>query len=53
MIPSHDGIADRDNWFLSDGSWNTGRSLATYEAHLLIQYAREEKIYDLKINLDK
>lgn len=49
MIPSKDGFSDRDNWFLSDNSWNSGRSLATYEAHLLIKYAKENKIYDLEI----
>lgn len=50
MIPSKDGFSDRDNWFLSDNSWNSGRSLATYEAHLLVKYAKENKIYDLEIN---
>ena len=50
MIPSKDGFSDRVNWFLSDNSWNSGRSLATYEAHLLVKYAKENKIYDLEIN---
>lgn len=49
MIPSKDGFSDSDNWFLSDSSWNSGRSLATYEANLLIKYAKENKIYDLDI----
>ena len=49
MISSKDGFSDRDNWFLSDDSWNSGRSLATYEAHLLIKYAKENKIFDLEI----
>ncbi len=49
MISSRDGFSDRDNWFLSDNSWNSGRSLATYEAHLLVKYAKENKIYDLVI----
>lgn len=49
MIPSKDGFSDKDNWFLSDNSWNSGRSLATYEAHLLVKYAKENKIYDLEI----
>lgn len=49
MIPSKDGFSDKDNWFLSDNSWNSGRSLATYEAHLLVKYAKEDKIYDLEI----
>jgi len=54
MIPSKDGFSDRDNWFLSDNSWNSGISLATYEAHLLVEYAKENKIYDLEIrNLNK
>ena len=52
MISSRDGFSDRDNWFLSDNSWNSGRSLATYEAHLLAKYAKENKIFDLKINID-
>ncbi len=47
MIPSKDGFSDRDNWFLSDNSWNSGRSHATYEARLLVKYAKENKIYDL------
>lgn len=49
LIPSKDGYSDADNWFLSDNSWNSGRSLATYEAKLLIKYARENKIADLNI----
>ncbi len=57
LISSKDGFSDRDNWFLSDNSWNSGRSLATYEAHLLVKYAKENKIYDLEIknynNLEK
>lgn len=50
MIASKDGFSDRNNWYLSDSSWNSGRSIATYEAHLLIKYAKENKIYDLEIN---
>lgn len=53
MIPAKDGFTDRDNWFLSDNSWNSGRSLATYEAHLLVKYAKEEKIADLEIDFFK
>lgn len=44
-----DGYSDRENWFLPDTSDNSGRSLATYEANLLIRYAKEEKIEDLDI----
>lgn len=51
LVAAKDGFSDSDNWFLSDSSWNTGRSLATYEAHLLIKYARENKIEDLEIQL--
>lgn len=50
MISSKDGFSDRDNWFLSDDFWNFGRSLVTYEAQLLVKYAKEKKIYDLEIN---
>ena len=54
MIHSKDGFSDRDNWFLSDNSWNSGRSLATYEANLLIKCAKENKIIDLDIkDIDK
>ena len=54
MIHSKDGFSDRDNWFLSDNSWKSGRSLATYEANLLIKYAKENKIIDLDIkDIDK
>lgn len=49
LIPSKDGFSDRDNWFLSDDSWNSGRSLATWEAKILIKYAKEHKIEDLDI----
>lgn len=49
LVGSKDGFSDRDNWFLSDSSWNSGRSLATYEAHLLVKYAKESKIADLEI----
>lgn len=51
LVAAKDGFSDSDNWFLSDNSWNSGRSLATYEAHLLIKYARENKIEDLEIQL--
>ena len=49
LIPAKDGFSDKENWFLSDNSWNSGRSLATYEASLLIKYAKENKIYDIDI----
>ena len=49
MIHAKDRSTDRDNWFLSDNTWNSGRSLATYEAKLLIKYAKENKIYDIDI----
>lgn len=51
LVGSKDGFSDRANWFLSDNSWNSGRSLATYEAHLLVKYAKEGKIADLEIEL--
>ena len=50
MIPSKDGYSDRDNWFLSSKEWNSGRSIVEYEAHLLVKYAGEGKIYDMEIN---
>jgi len=53
MIAAKDGFTDSDNWFLSDDSWNSGRSLATYEAHLLVKYAKEGKILDLDIPIEE
>lgn len=53
MIPSKDGFSDRDNWFLSDNSWNSGRSIVTFEANLLIKLAKENKIYDLDFAISK
>lgn len=50
LIPSYDGYSDNNNWFLSDNSWNSGRSLVTYEAGLLIKYAKENKIADTDIS---
>ncbi len=52
MIPSYDGFSDHNNWFKSDTSWNSGRSLATYEAGLLSRYARKGKIADLDVSLE-
>ena len=49
MIISKDGVTDRNNWYLSDNTKNSGRSIVTYEAKLLIKYAKENKIYDLEI----
>ncbi len=49
LISAKDGFTDSDNWFLSDNSWNSGRSLATYEANLLVKYAKENKIEDVDI----
>lgn len=49
LIPSFDGFTDKNNWYLSDASWNTGRSIVTYEANLLINYAKEGKIENLNI----
>lgn len=53
MIPSKDGFSDSDNWFLSDNTYNSGRSLVTYEAKLLVEYAKSGKIYDFDIDLKK
>lgn len=49
LIPSFDGFTDKNNWYLSDTSWNAGRSIVTYEANLLIKYAKEGKIEDVNI----
>lgn len=53
LVPAKDGFSDSDNWFLSDSTWNSGRSIATYEAHLLIKYAKENRIKDLDIELNE
>lgn len=49
LIAAKDGYSDSNNWFLSENVWNSGRSLATYEANLLIKYAKENKIADIDI----
>lgn len=49
LIPSFGGFSDKNNWYLSDMSWNSGRSIVTYETKLLIKYAKEGKIEDLDI----
>lgn len=49
LISAKDGFSDSNNWFFSDNTWNSGRSLATYEANLLIRYAKENKIADIDI----
>lgn len=49
LISSFDGFTDKNNWYLSDTSWNSGRSIVIYEANLLIRYAKEGKIENLNI----
>lgn len=49
LVPAKDGFTDRENWFLSEKVFNSGRSLVEFEAELLIKYAKENKLYDLEI----
>lgn len=49
LVAALDGFSDKNNWFLSDESWNTGRNLVTFEAKVLIKYAKEGKIFDLEV----
>lgn len=49
LIPAKDGFSDKENWFISERIYNSGRSLVEFEANLLIKYAKENKIYDLEI----
>ena len=49
LVPAKDGFTDRENWFLSEKVFNSGRCLVEFEADLLIKYAKENKIYDLEI----
>ena len=42
-------VTDKENWFLSEKVYNSGRNLVEFEANLLIKYAKEGKIYDLNI----
>lgn len=49
LVPAKDGFIDKENWFLSDKEYNSGRNLVEFEANLLIKYAKEGKIYDLNI----
>lgn len=53
LVAVKDGFSDKNNWFLSDNNWNSGRSLVTYEAHLLIKYAKLSKIQDLDVQLQR
>lgn len=49
LVPAKDGFTDRENLFLSEKVFNSGRSLVEFEADLLIKYAKENKLYDLEI----
>lgn len=49
LVPAKDGFTDKENWFLSERTYNSGRNLVEFEAKLLIKYAKEGKIYDLNI----
>lgn len=53
LVAVKDGFSDKNNWFLSDNNWNSGRSIVTYEAHLLIKYAKLNKIQDLDVQLQR
>lgn len=47
------GYADRENWFLSERIWNSGRSLVEFEAKVLHEYALKGKIADLECLSDE
>lgn len=49
LVPAKDRFTDKENWFLSEKVYNSGRNLVEFEANLLIKYAKEGKIYDLNI----
>ena len=49
LVPAKDGFTDKENWFLSEKAYNSGRNLVEFEANLLLKYAKEGKIYDLNI----
>ena len=49
LVPAKDGFTDKENWFLSEKAYNSGRNLVEFEANLLIKYAKEGKISDLNI----
>ncbi len=49
LVPAKDGFTDKENWFLSENEYNSGRNLVEFEADLLIKYAKEGKNYDLDI----
>lgn len=49
LVPAKDGFSDKENWFLSEKVYNSGRNLVEFEAKLLIKYAKEGKICDLNI----
>ena len=53
MIPAYDGYSDKDNWFNSSNAWDTGRCIVTWERNLLSKYAKDDKIADSDIKLEK
>lgn len=50
LVPVKNGYSDEENWFNSEKAWGTGRGIVTFEAEILIRYAKEGKIFDLDIN---
>ena len=52
-IPAYDGYSDKDNWFNSSNEWDTGRCMVTWERNLLTKYAKDDKIADCDIKLEK
>ncbi len=49
LIGVKNGYSDEENWTNSELYWGSGRSIVTYEANILIQYAKDNKIADLEI----
>ena len=48
-IPSYDGYADKNNWFMGSNEWNKGRCMVIWERNLLTKYAKENLIADYEI----
>ncbi len=49
LVGSKNGYSDEENWMNSELYWGSGRSIVTFEANALINYAKQSKIEDLEI----
>ncbi len=50
LVGVKNGYSDEENWMNSELYWGSGRSIVTFEANALINYARQSKINDLQVD---